>query len=375
MKRIAVLTSSRADFGIYLPLLKKLKEDPFFELSIIAFGTHLSADHGETISQIELSGFDVPYKIKTTPVNDSSRDIAESMGKTIEGFANFWDAHKKAFDLVFCLGDRYEMFSAVMSGVPFQIEFAHIHGGERTLGAIDNIFRHAITIASKYHFTSSSESTKRVKELTESGEHIYNVGALGLDNINTIDTLSIEQFQEEWGVDLSHKTILTTFHPETVALMMNAEYGKILINAIERLSEYQVIITMPNADTEGNVLRSLFILKTTGSKRVTLIENLGVVSYLTAMKYCSFLLGNTSSGIIEASSFGKYVINLGDRQKGRASGRNVLHVPITVESIIESVKWIEDAGFYKLGNLYYNGGAADKIIDVLKNTIDDEFSL
>lgn len=363
--RIGVLTSSRADFGIYLPLLEKLKRDNTFEVEIITFGAHLSIFYGYTIKQIEEAGFNVKYKIETLLATDSPASISTSMGLTIIKFGEFWKNYCNEFDLIFCLGDRYEMFAAVIAGVPFQIPFAHLHGGETTLGAIDNVFRHAITLASKYHFVSTDAYKQKVEALTASTENIFNVGALGLDNLSSIKMLSLDEFKQKWSIDLTKKTILTTFHPETVNFDENTCYASELIKAIDNLIHYQVIITLPNNDTAGNEIRMLLIKAFSKSDRVFLIENLGTASYFTAMANCSMLLGNTSSGIIEAASFGRYVINIGDRQKGRLSGKNVIHTDVSSESILQAVKKIETLTSWDKTNMYYNNGASDSIIKVL----------
>jgi GDP/UDP-N,N'-diacetylbacillosamine 2-epimerase (hydrolysing) len=366
--RIGVLTSSRADFGIYLPLLKKMKEDSFFNLSIIAFGTHLSAFHGETIRQIENDGFEVKYKVESMLLTDSPEAIATAVGLTTIKFADFWQKYKTEFDLVFCLGDRYEMFAAVTAGIPFNILFAHIHGGETTLGAIDNIYRHTITLASKYHFVATELYAKRVASIINQLENITTVGALSLDNLASLEILSIAEFKEEWGIDLSEPTILFTFHPETVSYHANKKYASELVQAISILNKkYQILVTMPNADTAGNIIREALNTNFTNENSVFLIENLGSRSYFTAMKFCSFLLGNTSSGIIEAASFGKFVINLGDRQKGRTAGNNVIHTEITSRAIIDAVNNIESLKSPSSENIYWNGGATNKIIEELKS--------
>jgi len=364
--RIGVLTSSRADFGIYLPLLEAIKNDSYFELKIIAFGTHLSDFHGKTIEHIYSAGFEVKYKIESILLTDSSESISTSIGLTVIKFASFWNEHKHKFDLVLCLGDRFEMFGAVSAGIAFNIPFAHIHGGETTLGAIDNIFRHSISLASKYHFVSTEYYVDRIKELTLTSENIYNTGALGLDNIGKIDLLTIDEFYKKWGVDLKIPTILITFHPETVAYNKNERYASELVNAINSLTTYQVLITMPNADTAGNIIRKAFVKNFSTNSRVFLVENLGTQSYFTAMKYCSFLMGNTSSGIIEAASFNKSVINLGDRQKGRIAGDNVLQTKIEVEAIYNAVHQIEMSSAIVAHNPYWNGGATKAIINILK---------
>jgi GDP/UDP-N,N'-diacetylbacillosamine 2-epimerase (hydrolysing) len=366
--RIGILTSSRADFGIYLPLLKKLRDDNFFDLKIIAFGTHISVFHGETIKNITALDFEVDYKIESMLLTDSSESISTAIGLTTIKFAAFWNQFAHEFDVIFCLGDRYEMFAAVTAAIPFNLHFAHIHGGETTTGAIDNVFRHAITLASKYHFVSTDQYKIRVAQLIDSEEHIYNVGALSLDNLKDIHLLSVEEFKAKWNVDLSLKTILMTFHPETVNTCKNHDYAMELINVITGNPEYQFLITMPNADTSGNSLRKTFNDLLKNARHVHLIENLGSQSYFTAMKSCAFLLGNTSSGIIEAASFGKYVINLGDRQKGRASSKNVLHVPVEFHSIQNAIQKIENSINFVGTNIYYQKDSADQIIEILKQT-------
>jgi GDP/UDP-N,N'-diacetylbacillosamine 2-epimerase (hydrolysing) len=365
--KIGVLTSSRADFGIYLPLLLELSYDPFFHLEIIAFGTHLSHLHGYTINAILAAGFDVQHQLDTVPTKDTPAAIACSIGETIKLFSQFWSKQKDNFDVIFCLGDRYEMFAAVIAGVPFQLQFAHIHGGEITLGAIDNVFRHSITLASKFHFAATSASVNVIGKLTGDNKYIYNVGSLSLDNIGKLKLLSIDEFYNKWNIDLSIPTILTTFHPETVNFNNNSEYVDILIAAIKQLDTYQFLITMPNADTASQIIRERIIEEFNDSKRVVLVENLGAVSYFSAMELCRLLLGNTSSGIIEAASFGKYVINLGDRQKGRAYGTNVIQTPIICDQIVDAVKRIGKLTYVERGNIYYNGGATNQIIKILKS--------
>jgi GDP/UDP-N,N'-diacetylbacillosamine 2-epimerase (hydrolysing) len=369
--KIGVLTSSRADFGIYLPLLRELRADSFFHLEIIAFGTHLSHLHGYTINGILGAGFDVQHQLDTVPTKDTPSAIACSIGETIKLFSQFWSKQKDNFDVIFCLGDRYEMFAAVIAGIPFQLQFAHIHGGETTLGAIDNVFRHAITLASKYHFAATSKSANLIKAITTNEQYIYNVGSLSLDLIGQLKLLTQVEFYEKWNIDLAKPTILTTFHPETVNFEKNDEYAKNLISAFEELNEYQFLVTMPNADTSSQSIRERLTKKFCKSKRVILVENLGTQSYFSAMSMCKFLLGNTSSGIIEAASFGKFVINVGDRQKGRVCGNNVIHEPISCSHIVAAVRRIEKLSGPDKENIYYNGGAVKAIVKILKSIVDE----
>ena len=368
MKTIGILTSSRADYGIYLPLLKTLKEDPDFNLKLIVFGTHLSPFHGYTINQILEDGFKVDYKIESMLIGDSPNAISTAMALTSLKFADFWRDNNQEFDLVFCLGDRYEMFAAVIAGIPFNIFFAHLHGGERTLGVIDNTFRHAITLAAKYHFVSCKDHQDRVAELIESSDNIFNVGALSLDNLNNITFLTIDEIKSKFRIDLELPTILVTLHPETVDPEMNKLHVEELANSLLKLTNYQVLITLPNADQDSYIIREkLLQLTVLSNNKIFCFENLGTQGYFSIMKYCSFLLGNTSSGIIEAASFGKWVINLGNRQRGRKQSNNIYNVPFDRNNILQTISIIENETSYSGGNIYFKGNAAENICSILRN--------
>jgi len=362
---IVVLTSSRADYGIYLPLLKKLKKDKFFSLKIVAFGTHLSKQHGETINQIYKDGFDVAYKIKTLVKGDDSAAVAKSIALTINQFSELWNKEKKHIDLIICLGDRYEMFAAVTASVPFNIPVAHLHGGETTLGAIDNVFRHSITLMSKLHFASTENHANKIIQLFNSSKNVYNVGALSLDNIKEIPLLSAQEFYNFFKV-FPENPVLVTFHPETVALEKNELYINELIKVLSLL-ELQIIITMPNADTMGNMIREKLITFKKTKSNVHIIESFGTQGYFSCLKFCSFVLGNSSSGIIEAASFGKYVINLGDRQKGRDSGSNIIQCKVEKKEILNAINKIGNLPKLNKTNIYGKGNTADKIIKILKS--------
>ncbi|MEP7263431.1 MAG: UDP-N-acetylglucosamine 2-epimerase [Bacteroidota bacterium] len=365
--KVALLTSSRADYGIYRPLIRKLHNDSFFNCAIIVFGTHLSEAHGKTISEIIKDGY-VPFEtINTIPENDSPGSIAASMGNTMLRFSEFWSEHASTFDMVFCLGDRYEMFAAVMSAVSFNVKFAHIHGGEETAGAIDNIFRHSISHASLLHFVSLEENRKRVEELTHHPENIYCTGALSLDNLREMQLLTKEEFRKLFHITPDREYILITYHPETADYHNNIKNTTELINALQHLKQhYQLIITMPNADTMGNYIREQLNIFKSSSNDVHLVENFGTQGYFSCMQYAEFLLGNSSSGIIEAASFGRYVINIGNRQQGRIAGSNVLHCSNHTDEIIALAETIPSLPLLKKENIYGNGNAAGKIIEILK---------
>jgi GDP/UDP-N,N'-diacetylbacillosamine 2-epimerase (hydrolysing) len=370
MKHIAVLTSSRADYGIYLPLLKSLKSDKYFRVTIIAFGTHLSPLHGYTLNHILDDGFEVDYRIESMLEGDTGNAISSTIALTIMKFTELWQEHGVDFDLVLCLGDRYEMFAAVIAGVPFGINFAHLHGGEKTLGSLDNFFRQSITLASRYHFVSCEAHARRVSVLIESENHIYDVGALGLDNLSTLPLISKKEFFNRFGVDLGNPTILVTLHPENSSADENEANAEELAKAMLALDKYQFLVSLPNADAHSLVIRQRFMkLPDESANRITCHENLGSQSYFTAMNYCALLLGNTSSGIIEAASFRKWVINLGKRQEGRVQSRNVVNIPFSKKLIHNAIATIELNPDYDGINIYFKDNTAERITSILKSLL------
>lgn len=366
--KIGILTSSRADYSIYFPLLKEIRDNTDHDLKIIAFGTHLSVAHGRTIDNIIADGFEVAYQVNTMPDGDSPLAVSRAMGETVTNFSQFWQDTK--FDIVFCLGDRYEMFAACSASVPYNVKLAHIHGGEETLGAYDNIFRHSITHMSQVHFTTTEKYCQRVIELTHTHKNVFNVGALSIDNLTSLTLLSVEEFRKKFDIDLSIPSILITFHPETVSFEKNEEYTDELIAALTAVAmDYQLIITMPNADTMGNMIRYKLknFIAASGAKGV---ESFGTIGYLSCMKYASLMLGNTSSGFVEAAFFSKHVINLGKRQLGRILTPNIHNCPLERDSIIRAIKDFENTLPAAQTNIYGSGGTAKKIVLVLNQLHD-----
>ena len=363
--KIGVLTSSRADYGIYLPLLFKLKADPFFELEIIAFGTHLSKSHGFTVAEIEQGQYQTIHKISSLVSNDDEQAIATSYGLTVLKFADFWQANK--YDLVFCLGDRFEMSAAVQAGIPFGVHFAHIHGGETTLGAIDNIYRHQITLACALHFTATDFFSEKVSTLTFSSANVHTVGSLSLDGIENFKPIEKKQFYQKYNIP-SQDFALITFHPETTATKDSFYFAKQMRKALSKLTaKLFLVITMPNADTLGSIFREeIKTLRVEYPNQVLCIENFGKENYFTAMHFAKLLIGNTSSGILEAAAFGKDVVDVGDRQKGRLQSKNVLNVKFDENEIIDAVNQSLKLGEFNEENVYYKQNAANTIIKIIK---------
>ena len=367
--KIGLLTSSRADYSIYYPLIKALNLLPNSSTEIIAFGTHLSEEYGYTVNQILSDGFDVPHRINNCyAIGDSPSDIANAMGNTMLEFSKFWESNQ--FDLVFCLGDRYEMFAAVAASVPFQVKIAHLYGGEKTEGAIDDCLRHALSLMSKYHFAACEAYKNRVIELTSNADNVFNFGHLSIDNLERLNLLSTEDLKIKTGVDFALPTILCTFHPETVNYEANACYAQEICDAFSELSDFQILITMPNSDTGGAIIRSSFETLAKNNTQIFTTENLGTIGYLSAMKHCTMMLGNTSSGFVEASYFPTTVINLGERQTGRIITPNIFNTTISKQQIIDAVR-------NNCNNTYENtkiqiygiGNTADLICNELQNNI------
>jgi len=362
--RVAVLTSSRADYSIYFPLLKKLEADDHFQLSIIAFGTHLSEQHGYTLKHIEADGFKIAKKVNTLPQGDSPLAISKSVGETISKFAEVWQELAAGLDLVICLGDRFEMFAAVSASIPFNLPVAHIHGGETTIGAMDNTYRHSLTHMAKYHFASTQHHADRVIALKGDAEHVYNVGALGLESLANTTLLNAKEFETKFSIPIQ-TPVLVTFHPETVAYEKNEAFADELVKALTTIQQ-QIIITMPNADTMGNCIRERLLAFAKTRSNVYTVESLGMQGYYSCMNLCDFVLGNSSSGIIEAASFGKYVINIGNRQKGRDAGKNVIHCEINAHKIRSAITTIKTAPKLGTDNIYWGGEVSQNIITILK---------
>ncbi len=367
-KSIAILTSSRADFGIYLPLLNLLKKEASFDLKLIVFGTHLSKLHGHTVDEIIAEGFNADYKLFAEITNNRAEDIANNYAEYTQLFSTFWANNK--FDLVLALGDRFEMAAAVLAGIPYNINFGHLHAGETTLGAIDNIYRHCITLASSICFTSTQMYSDRVHQLVEATVPVINVGALSLDGLEKLELPSKEDLSKKFKLDFSKPLIMVVFHPETVESNKNESYILEVLKAIELMPEYAFAINMPNADTGADIIRKAildFKNKHADNQSISVIEHFGKRNYFACLKHASLLIGNSSSGIIEAASFNKHVVNMGNRQKGRAKSENTKDCAIDYKEIINLSRELIKLGNYSGQNIYKKEkSAAEEIIKTLK---------
>ncbi len=368
--KLAIITTSRADYGIYQSLLAACAAASDISYGLVVSGTHLSAGHGMTINAIIADGHPVWGRVESVPAKDDSAAIAEMTGTSMTGFARVWASLAETVDLVVCLGDRYEMFAAVAATVPFNLPVAHLHGGETTLGAIDDKYRHAITAMSTLHFTATEAYAARVRDIVGTHTGVFAVGAPSLDGLADLPLPSLPEMQERFGIDFSVPTILVTIHPETVDLATNALLSSCVRATFPELAQrYQIVITLPNADTEGEQLRQVMLTLASQEDRIIAIESFGKMGYFAAMKYSAFLLGNTSSGLIEAPSFRKYTLNIGERQAGRARSENVIDLPPVATEVLDAIKELEHKGLdYRGDNCYVLGGnAAGEILKQLRN--------
>ena len=366
---VAVITTSRADYGIYQPLLRKFAEADDVKFGLLVSGTHLSQDHGYTVTEIEGQGYPIWARVECVPDRDAPGNISAATGRALTGFAQVFNELTSKLDYVLALGDRYEMFAAVAATIPYNLTVAHFHGGETTLGAIDEKYRHAISAMSTIHFPSTDAYGRRVAEITGSTEGVYVVGSITMDGLQDLSLPTLEDMRNRFGIDFRKPTILVTMHPETVNYRKNREYAEILCSSLAHLADrYQIVVTLPNADTLGSSIREEFAALKSRKAGIFLLESFGKMGYFAAMKYSSLLLGNTSSGLLEAPTLGRYAINVGKRQKGRARSDNVIDVAYNKDAILDAVRVVEQRGTdYRGDNIYIRSkDAASEVLSILR---------
>ena len=377
-KKICIVTGTRAEYGLFYPLLKRLKNDATFDLQIVATGMHLSPEFGMTYQEIEEDGFDINEKVEMLLSSDTEVGISKSIGIGMLSFADVFERLKP--DLLIVLGDRFETFAAALSAFIAKIPIAHLHGGELTEGVIDDALRHCITKMSCFHFTSTEKYRKRVIQLGESPDRVFNVGAIGLDNINETELLQKEELENRLCFKFNGKTALVTFHPVTLENHSSEKQFKELLHALEDMKELKIIFTKPNADTDGRVIIEL-INKYGKSKpgKAISFSSMGRLNYLSAMKYVDVVIGNSSSGIIEFPSFGKATVNIGERQTGRIKAESIIDCRPVKGDIDAAIKKALSDDFRSLcknvKNPYGKAGTAERIVDILKSELSKTMNL
>jgi len=367
VRTIGVVTAARSDYGIYRPVLREIQGVPDLALRLFVTGMHLSPEFGMTVKEIEREGFPIAERIEMLLSSDTPEGIAKSMGLGTIGFGQAYTRSRP--DILLVLGDRFEMHAAVVAALPFNIPIAHIHGGELTEGAIDDAIRHAITKMSHLHFVSTKSYAQRVIQMGEEPWRVMVSGAPGLDNLRHIDLLSREALQKRYNVELQGRFFLVTYHPVTLESEQTAEQIDALLSALEK-TDGTLIFTYPNADTAGRVIIDKINDYVAQHQRAYFLVNLGTQAYFSMMNYACAMIGNSSSGIIEAASFKLPVVNIGNRQKGRVRGDNVIDVGYAQAEILAGIDKATSSGFSKgisnIRNLYGDGQAATRIVGKLR---------
>lgn len=371
MKKVCIITGTRAEFGLLEPVIEQLRLEKDICTQIIATGMHLSPEFGLTYKEILEAGYLIDAKVEMLLSSDSSVGISKSIGLGIIGFADAFENLKP--DFVILLGDRYESLAAAIAAMSAKIPIAHLHGGELTEGLIDEAIRHSITKMSFLHFTSTEEYRKRVIQLGESPDRVFCVGALGVENIHTIELLKKEELERSLGIENIENSIVVTYHPVTLECSSAKHQFQNLLDALLQYTQYQIIFTKANSDSDGRIINQMIEEYTRLYKNAFAFVSLGKVRYLSTLKYCKFIIGNSSSGIIEAPSFAIPTINIGDRQKGRIMGESIINCETSIESITEACNKALNKKFrdqlINLINPYEGIETSKSIVRILKSFV------
>lgn len=366
MRKICVITGSRAEYGLLNGLMKAIKEDKSLELQVIATNMHLSPEFGLTYKEIERDGFFINKKVEMLLSSDTANATTKSVGLATIGFADAFEDLKP--DMIFVLGDRFEILAAVSAALFYKIPVAHLHGGEITEGAYDDCIRHAITKMSHLHFTSTEEYRQRVIQLGENPKRVFNVGAPGIENIKKVPLMIKEELESTLdGFTLNDKTLLITYHPVTLENSTAEEQIHNLLSALDEYSDIKIIFTLPNSDTDGRVIIRLineYVSKHPG--KAIAYPSLGLKRYLSALQFVKAVVGNSSSGIIEVPSFGIPTLNIGDRQKGRIAADSVINCGTSKKDILEGLDKVLNSEPKEIHNPYEGRNTTADILHVLK---------
>lgn len=366
---ISVLTATRAEYGLLKPLIKKLELEEEFDVRIVVTGMHLSKEYGMTYQEIEADGFRIDEKIEILANTDNAARISQAMGCAIIKFFNYFE--RLSPDLLIVLGDRYETLSVCIAAMNARIPIAHLYGGETTEGAIDESIRHSITKMSYLHFTSTSGYRKRVIQLGEAPERVFKVGALGIENIKNTKLLSKAELEKNLNINLENPFALVTFHPVTLEGDAAEQQFQALLKACDKNHNLYYLFTKANADANGNVINKMIDEYVKQSDNAVAFASLGMLRYLSALKYAKMVIGNSSSGLIEAPSFGIPTVNIGNRQKGRLLSDSIINCEADEKEISQAIilagreEFVEKAK--NTQNPYGDGNTSGKVVKVLKD--------
>ena len=369
MRKICVITGTRADYGLLYWLIKGISKDKNLQLQLVVTGMHLSSEFGLTYKEIEKE-FTIDKKVEMLLSSDTNIGISKSMGLAQISFGEVFNELNP--DIIVVLGDRYEIFAAVSTAMVANIPIAHLSGGETTQGAFDEAMRHSITKMSHIHFVATKRYKKRVIQLGENPKTVFNVGGMGIENIKRLKLLSKKEFENSINFRLNKKNIIVTFHPVTLENKTAQTQFQELLDAIDSLKNTNIIFTKANSDTDGRIINSMideYVRK--NSDKSIAFTSLGQLRYLSSLQFVDCMVGNSSSGLVEAPSFQIGTINIGDRQKGRIKATSVIDSKPNKKSILDAFDILYSNDFQdqlaRCKNPYDNGKSSKKIIQVLKN--------
>jgi len=359
-RKICAVTGTRAEYGLLFPLLKKIRQEELFQLQILATGMHLSPEFGNTFKQIEYDGFIIDEKVEILLSADTATSVVKSMGLATIGFADALARLQP--DLIILLGDRFEMLAAAQAALIMQIPIAHIHGGECTFGAYDDAIRHSISKMATWHFTSTESHRKRVIQLGESPERVFNVGAIGIENIMNLKLMTKDILFEQLQLDKQLPMFLITYHPET-----NGETDGIfkLLKALENYSNVNLLFTKSNADNGGRRINEAIQQFTLQYRNAKIYDSLGQLKYLSAVKHAEVVIGNSSSGLIEVPYLATPTVNCGMRQEGREQPNSVFNTVLDTEAICRTIEKAKKFN-HEYDRIFGDGQVSEKIITFLQ---------
>lgn len=370
MKKIAIVTATRAEYGILRPLIVRMRKEPEFTVQLLVTGTHLSEAYGNTVSEIEADGIPVFEKIPILEMGNSAYDISKTMANALTGFAQYFREQQPHLFMV--LGDRTEILGMCAAALNEHIPIAHLHGGELTEGAVDDCIRHAVTKMSYLHFPATEVYRRRIIQLGEHPLRVYNVGALGVENILHTPLLTEQQIRKEVGIPEAMPYAVVTFHPVTMEPGAAEAQVMELIRAMQAKNQYFYLVTKANADAGGALVNERLADAQQKTNHMKLVSSLGMKRYLSAVKYASFVLGNSSSGIIEAPALGTPTVNIGDRQKGRLMAESVVGCEPVAEAIQMAIYRAAQMP-HSPSHLYGDGNTSEKIVGILKEFFQTDY--
>lgn len=373
MKKIVVLTATRAEYGLLKPLITKLYNDPDLDMRLAVTGMHLSPEFGMTVQEIIDDGLPIDKKAEILLSSDTPSAVSKSMGLAVISFAEYFDACRP--DALLVLGDRYEALAVCIAAMNARVPVFHLQGGEATEGLVDEAVRHSITKMSCLHFTSTEAYRRRVIQLGEEPGRVFNVGALGVENALHMDLMGLQELEGSLGCRLGHAYAVGTFHPVTLEAATAQGQAVELLAALGETAGVKYLFTKANADAGGRAINQALQAYADTHPDFMLVDSLGARRYLSALKHASFVIGNSSSGLIEAPSFGVPTVNIGDRQKGRVAGRSVIPCSPDRAGIAAAIQKALDEGFRKQArgsaNPYGDGGTSGRVLAIIRRFLLD----